>query len=67
MTAETWSFWIIYLGPILLRDRFEKPIYYEHFLKLSRLVRLCMSYEMRRSDIELIRNGFIEWVQEYEQ
>ena len=67
MTAETWSTWIMYLGPILLRDRFSKPIYYEHFMKLSHLVRLCMSYEMRRSDIELIRNGFIEWVQEYEK
>ena len=67
MTAETWSTWITYLGPILLQGRFSMPAYYEHFSKLSRLVRLCMSYEMKRSDIELIRNGFIEWVQEYEQ
>ena len=67
MTAETWSFWIVYLGPILLRDRFSKPIYYKHFAKLSRLVRLCMSYEMKRSDIKLIRDGFIEWVEEYEK
>lgn len=67
MIAETWSIWIMYLGPILLRDRFSKPVYYDHFVKLSRLVHLCMSYEMRQSDIELIRNGFIEWVQEYER
>ena len=67
MTAETWSIWITYLGPILLRNRFSKPVYYEHFVKLSRLVRLCMSYEMRRSDIEVVRNGFIEWVREYER
>lgn len=67
MTAETWSIWITYLGPILMQDQFSKPVYYEHFSKLSRLVRLCMSYEMKRSDIELIRNGFIEWVQEYEK
>jgi hypothetical protein len=67
MTAETWSMWITYLGPILLQERFSKPVYYRHFMKLSHLVRLCMSYEMRRSDIELIRNGFVEWVQEYER
>jgi hypothetical protein len=67
MTAETWSIWITYLGPILLRDRFSKATYYKHFVKLSHLVRLCMSYEMRRPDIEIIRNGFIEWVQEYER
>ena len=67
MTAETWSTWITSLGPILLQGRFSRPTYYEHFSKLSGLVRLCMSYEMRRSDIELIRNGFAEWVQEYEK
>ena len=66
MTAETWSAWITHLGPILLQDQFSKPIYYEHFAKLSRLVRLCMSYEMKKSNIELIWNGFIEWVREYE-
>lgn len=67
MTAETWSIWIMYLGPILPQDYFSKPVYYKHFVKLSHLVHLCMSYEMRRSDIALIQNGFIEWVQEYEQ
>ena len=67
MTAETWSIWVMYLGPILLRDRFLKPVYYDHFVKLSCLVHLCMSYKMERSDIALIQNGFIEWVQEYER
>ena len=67
MTAKTWSTWIMYLGPILLRDRFSKPIYYKHFVKLSHLVHLCMSYEMKWTDVEVIQNGFIEWVQEYER
>ena len=67
MTAKTWSAWITYLGPILMQGRFSKPVYYEHFLKLSHLVHLCMSYEMKRSDIELIWNGFIQWVQDYEK
>lgn len=67
MTAEMWSTWIMYLGPILLRDQFSKATYYDHFAKLSNLVRLCVSYEMSRSDIEAIRVGFIEWVEEYER
>ena len=62
MTAETWSTWIMSLGPILLQGQFSKPIYYEHFSELSCLVHLCISYEMKHSDIELIRNGFAEWV-----
>ena len=36
-------------------------------MKLTHLIRLCMLYEMRHSDIELVRNGFVEWVQEYER
>ena len=67
MTAETWSTWIMYLGLVLLRDRFSKAAYYDHFSKLSNLVHLCVSYEMSRLDVEAIRVGFIEWVEEYEQ
>ena len=67
MTAETWSTWITSLGPILLQEQFSKPVYYKHFLKLSCLIHLCMSYEMRRSDIELIRNRFIKWVKDYKR
>lgn len=67
MTAETWSTWIMYLGPILLRGHFSKTTYYDHLAKLSNLVHLCVSYEMSRSDIEAIRTGFIEWVEEYER
>lgn len=25
MTAEAWSFWVTYIGPIILRNRFKKP------------------------------------------
>ena len=67
MTTEMWSMWIMYLGPILMQGRFSKLIYYKHFLKLLRLVHLCMSYKMKRSNVELIWNGFTEWVQEYKK
>jgi len=36
MTAEAWGFWSMYLAPILLRDRFSRRRYYDHFLKLVR-------------------------------
>ena len=67
MTAKTWSTWIMHLRPIIMQGQFLKPVYYKHFLKLLCLVCLCMLYEMKQSDIELIRNGFIKWVQEYER
>ena len=67
MTAEAWSFWVLYLAPIILRNRFTKPRYYAHFMKLVHLIHLCLSYDMKASDINKIRTGFQEWVVEYEK
>ena len=67
MTAEAWSFWVLYIAPIVLRNRFTKPRYYRHFLKLVHLIHLCLAYDMKASDIDAIRVGFQEWVVEYEK
>ena len=67
MTAEAWSFWVLYIAPIVLRNRFTKPRYYAHFMKLVCLIHLCLSYDMRANDIDTIRTGFQEWVVEYEK
>lgn len=67
MTAEAWSFWVMYIAPIVLRDRFTKPQYYTHFMKLVQLIHLCLSYDMKASDVDVIRVGFQEWVAEYEK
>jgi hypothetical protein len=67
MTAEAWSFWVMFIAPIVLRGRFKKPRYYIHFMKLVRLIHLCLAYDMKASDIDTIRVGFQEWVVEYER
>ena len=67
MTAEMWSFWAMYLGPALLKGKFSKPKYYKHFMKLIGLIHLCVLFKIKRSDIETIRSGFIEWVEVYER
>ena len=67
MTAESWSFWVMYIGPIVLRNHFKKNRYYSHFMKLVRLIHLCLAYNMKRSDIELIQVRFQERVVEYEK
>jgi hypothetical protein len=33
-TAEMWSFWTLYLGPVLLRHQFQFQKYYTHFVRL---------------------------------
>jgi len=67
MTAEMWSFWAMYIGPVLLKGKFSKPKYYKHFVKLANLIHHCTSFKLKHNDIEAIRTGFIEWVETYER
>ncbi|KAF8738383.1 hypothetical protein RHS02_05723, partial [Rhizoctonia solani] len=64
---EAWSIFGGYLGPYVLRKRFRNPKYYQHFVRLIKLVNQITSYEIKRSDIPEIRKGFIRWVKEYEK
>lgn len=66
-TADSWSFWALYLGPVLLHNRFCKEVYYHHFIELVKLINLCLQFEISRDDINKIRTGFITWVTTYEK
>ena len=67
MTAKTWAFWCMYLAPILLQNHFTNWRYYNHFLKLMQLIHKCISFELKRSNVDEIRQGFQDWVLEYEE
>jgi hypothetical protein len=66
-SAEMWSFWVMYLGPVLLQRRFQRPKYYIHFIRLVYLLNLCLQFEITTEEIEEVRHGFAEWVQEFEE
>jgi hypothetical protein len=66
-TANTWSFWLLFLGPVLMQKRFRKKVYFQHFVELSRLVHLCIQFELQKDDIRTIRRGFQDWVMKYEK
>jgi hypothetical protein len=51
----------------VLRRRFQRPKYYAHFVRLVRLLIICLQFEITDAEIEALRVGFIHWVQEYEQ
>ncbi|KAG1859536.1 hypothetical protein DFJ58DRAFT_701494 [Suillus subalutaceus] len=65
-TADSWSFWMQYLGPVLLYRKFSKPKYYRHFLKLVRMVRVCLQFELSKTDVNDLQTGFATWVEEFE-
>jgi hypothetical protein len=61
-SAEMWCSWTLYIGPILLRRRFQRPKYHAHFVKLVGLLNICLKFELSGDDIEGLRAGFIKWV-----
>jgi hypothetical protein len=66
-TADTWSFWTLYLGPIFLRRKFNNQKYFDHFVDLVKLLNICLQFEYSEDDVEKVRVGFIAWVRKYEE
>jgi hypothetical protein len=66
-SAEMWSFWTLYIGPVLLRRRFQNQKYYKHFIQLVRLLNICLQFDITDDEIQEIRIGFIQWVRDYER
>ncbi|KAJ2932101.1 hypothetical protein H1R20_g4984, partial [Candolleomyces eurysporus] len=67
VTADMLSFWTLFLGPIYLEQAFASPQFYAHFVELVKLLNLCLQFELQRSNIDVIREGFAKWVLEYEK
>jgi len=65
MSADMWSFWTQFLAPVLLRDSFEEPECYEHFVDLVYLFSLCLQRNISTADVDAIRTGFINWIDGY--
>ncbi|KAI0692136.1 hypothetical protein C8T65DRAFT_586838 [Cerioporus squamosus] len=66
-TADTRSFWFQYVGPVLLARRFKHRKYYDHFVSLVQIIRLCLQFEITTGEVQQIREGLIQWVLKYEK
>lgn len=66
-SAEMWSFWTLYIGPVLLRQCFQNQKYYKHFIRLVWLLNICLQFDITDDEIQEIRSGFIQWVRDYER
>jgi Transposase family tnp2. len=66
-TADTWSFWMLYLGPVLLSRRFRNQVYFNHFIDLVKLIQICLQFEITMDEVSTLRVGFERWVEKYEQ
>ena len=66
-TADNYSFWALYVGPVLLSQKFSWQQYYDHFVKLVKLIHTCLQFEYTAGDVKNIREGFRDWVITYEE
>lgn len=66
-TAEMYSFWFLYIGPILLKDRFPDEKYYEHYMDLVKWIKKCMRYVIPRNELPSMQLSIISWVKTYEE
>jgi hypothetical protein len=65
-TADSRSFWTLYLGPVLLNGRLRAP-FFQHSVKLVKLLHRCLDFEYPAGRAQELREGFAEWVVDYER
>jgi hypothetical protein len=53
-TAEDWSFWFVYMAPLLLHRRFQHPKYYKHLLLLVKIIKACLKFEISKAEVEIL-------------
>jgi hypothetical protein len=66
-SAEAWSFWTLYLAPVLLRQHFRNQRNYKHFIQLVKLLQICLQFEITTKEVQIVHDGFINWVEDYEK
>ena len=66
-TAEDWGFWFVEIAPHVLKYRFPKDKFYNHFLKFNYILRQTLKFSLTEDDIEDLRVRIISYVQEYEK
>jgi hypothetical protein len=66
-TAESWSFWFIYLAPALLKGRFQDGKYYQHLCQLVEIMKISLQFSITYDEIDDLEAKIINWVQDYEK
>ncbi|KDQ49559.1 hypothetical protein JAAARDRAFT_200773 [Jaapia argillacea MUCL 33604] len=66
-TAESWAFWLTYLAPILLENRFSDPKYHQHLCELAEIMKTCVQFEITDDELNDLEKCIISWVEDYER
>lgn len=64
--ADTYAYFMMYLGPIVMKNRLPAR-YYRYFVQLAELVKLSTHYEIISDALQKIEVGFVDWVKQFER
>ncbi|QRV98449.1 Transposase family tnp2 [Ceratobasidium sp. AG-Ba] len=64
--GESWSFWVLYIGPIVLRERLPKK-YYKHFMELVSIIKCLIQFENTTERIKQLQVDIAGYVERYEE
>jgi hypothetical protein len=65
-TAETYSYFLCSLGPIVSKDRLAK-VYYDHFVRLSQCTKMMTKLEITVEELETLTQGLVDWDKDFER
>jgi hypothetical protein len=66
-TAETHLFFLVTLGPIVLKQHLP-PIYFDHFVDLSEIAKLLIGFSINRKlQLPYLRGGLRRWVAQFDK
>lgn len=67
ISADMWSFWCLFVGPVVLQNRFQHPKYFKHFVTLVSLINICLQRRISSEEIDELESGFEGWVKDYQR
>jgi hypothetical protein len=65
--AELYSFWLLYLAPILLYKRFPDDRIYNHMMLLVDIIKSCLQMKTTFTAIDTLEDKIVRWVRQYEE
>ncbi|KAJ1301859.1 hypothetical protein OPQ81_009086 [Rhizoctonia solani] len=64
--AEHWAFWLIYIGPVVLRGRLPKK-YYDHYMELVEILKCLLLLNNTTARIKALHKQIADYVETYER
>ena len=67
ISADMRSFWVLFIGPVVLQNRFQHAKYFKHFINLVSLINICLQRKISQEEIDELERGFEAWVKGYQE